>query len=240
MPTKRSSSRAEGSFSLAKRLAFLVLLAAWALVLAGLVGYSPGAPPGHIVYPPNDPVLNWCGPFGAHVAYTLFKIAGFGAWILVSFLGLGLLSAAAGATPRHSLLRLIGLALITSAVACTQALLLPGTGPMPDMPGGVIGTVGAAELAVRLGRLGAMIVISMGGFIGALVAMDEWIVAIFGWMWRKTREHGVPAAKVAATTSGELALAASASAAKATARAGGSFFSSLVDSVASLFRTKKP
>jgi len=213
-----------GGLSLRRRASLLILLAAAAFVLASMVAYDPADPPSHLVYPPNHPVANWCGPFGAAIAYTLFKLLGFGAWVLASFLTLGILSAAAGGQPRHALVRVLGLAMLTASLSCLQHLILPGSGSMPDLAGGLIGSVGTTELTSRFGGLGAGLMLAVMAFIGAVVAMDEWLLAAFGWMWAKTREHGVPAAKVAGVAAGGVALAGAA----ATARVGGSLFTRLV------------
>ncbi len=223
--------------SLATRLGLLLLLGGWAFVLASLLGFDRADPPTHLVYPANDPVVNWCGVFGAYVAYTLIKLLGFGAWVLVCFLGLGLLGACAGVLPRHAGVRVLGLVLLSVAIACAQRLMAPGSGPMPDLAGGLVGTVGAGELVLRFGAVGSVLIVLVGGLIGALVAMDEWLLAAFAWTRDKTRDHGLPAAKVAGAAAGEVALAAGSVAAGAAAKAGGSLFSTIM---ARLRPAKKP
>jgi len=230
--SKRSlSPRAERGMSLPRRAFLLVLLAGWAFVAASLIGFDPADPPTHLVWPANDPVVNWCGPFGATVSYTLFKLLGIGAWALVLFMGLGLLSAATGQLVRHGLVRILGLLMLAVSFSGLQNLLAPDSGSMPDLAGGLIGSVGVAEITTRFGGLGAGIILFVMALIGAVVAMDEWLLAAFGWMWRNTREHGVPAAKVAGAVAGETALNVSVGAAKVTARAGGGLWSALIASL---------
>ncbi len=218
--------------SLATRLAMLFALAAWAFVAASLVGFDPADPPSHVVFPANDPVANWCGPFGAVVAYGLVRTLGVGAWILVSFVGLAILSVAAGQTPRHLLVRSLGVVILTASVACIQSLVFPTSGSLPDLSGGVVGSVAGAELAARVGHF-AVVVALVGVLVGSLVAADEWVLAAFGWTWRKTKDHGVPVAKVAAAATGEVALAAGTATATVAARAGTSFFGNLRERVLS-------
>lgn len=215
--------------SLALRMSLIIMLAGWAFVFASLIGFDPADPPSHLVSPANSPVANWCGLFGAYVSYLLIKLLGFGAWVVVSFLGLGLLAAAAGALPRHAPVRVLGLLLLTAAISCAQHVLVPTSGPMPDLAGGLVGTVAGNELVLRFGTVGAVFPIFLGGLLGALVAMDEWLLAAFSWSWDKTREHGVPAAKVAGSAAGEVALAAGSAAARVGARAGESLFSTLME-----------
>lgn len=209
------SKRRSGGPTVAVWAGYIVLLAGWAFVLASLIGFHRADPPGHGVWPPNHPVSNWCGPLGATVAYTLFKLLGWGAWTLVSLFGLGLLWSAAGATVRDGLTRLIGLVLLSCAVAGLQAHLFLGSGPLPDLPGGLVGTVGADQLQQRFGGLGATLILGGGLLIGALVAMDEWVLALMGWGWIFARERGLPAAKVVGVAAGEAALTVGAEAAKA-------------------------
>jgi S-DNA-T family DNA segregation ATPase FtsK/SpoIIIE len=227
--SRRSSARsseAKGDGVLVRRLVLLFLLAGWAFVFASLIGFDAADPPSHLVYPPNHPVANWCGSFGAVIAYSLFKFVGYGAWAFVVLLGLGLMSSALGSL-KHSLVRLIGLVMITAAVAGIQNLLFPHSGKMPDLPGGVVGVTGVGELALRFGKIGTALILLIMTVIGGIVAADEWLLAAFGWMWSNAREHGVPAAKVAGAVAGQAALTASVSAARHTAKAGGGLFETI-------------
>ncbi len=225
--------------SIARRVALLIVLAGWAFVFASLIGFDPADPPTHLRFPPNEIVTNWCGPFGALLAYTLFKLLGFGAWVLVTIAGLGLLSAAIGQTVRHAALRAVGLVMLSAAFAALQRQLLPESGAFPDLAGGHIGNVIVGELLPRVGPVGAVFFIGLMGIIGAIVAMDEWLTAAMGWSWQWTRKHGVPAAKVVGGATGELALAAGTAAARTTARAGGSVFSTLLAKLKSIGGEKK-
>ncbi|MBK9188253.1 MAG: DNA translocase FtsK [Phycisphaerales bacterium] len=201
------SPKGERSPSIVRRALVLVLLAGWAYVLASMIGFTPGDS-AELVFPPNDPVANWCGPFGAGLAFTLFKVIGMAAWVVVIALGLMLLTAAAGMRVTHAPVRVLGVLLMAGALAGLQHLIFPNSGVLPDRAGGLVGTVGCNELASRFGSLGAGIVLLLGAMIGAVCAMDEWLVWLFGWTWRVTRERGVPVAKegavVAAKASGGL------------------------------------
>ncbi|MFO0831445.1 MAG: DNA translocase FtsK [Phycisphaerales bacterium] len=232
--SKRSaSSRGKGAFALAgsplaRRIVLILGIAVWAFMLASLVGYDPADPPTHVVWPANEHVTNWCGPVGAYVASTFFKLLGFGAWVLVSFTGLGMLSAACGAAPKHSMVRFVGLVLMSCAVAGVQHLALPSSGSMPDLAGGLIGTLTCTKLVSSIGVAGATLALLGGVMVGAFVAMDEWLSAAFAWIWSVTREHGVPAAKVAGVAAGGVAMDASSAAAKATAKGAGGLFNAFV------------
>ncbi len=193
-----------------------MLIAAWAFFVASLIGFDRADPPSHLIVPHNQPVVNWCGPFGAMVAYGAFKIFGYAIWIPAICITIGLMSAAIGRSVQHALVRFIGLVMLTCAIAGMQALVLPTSGPMADLPGGTVGTCGVAELTMRFGGVGAGIVLAVFAIVGAVVAMDEWVIAMFGWMWRITRDHGVPAAQVAGAAAGGAALSVGSAAAKST------------------------
>lgn len=229
-----SRGEKDSALSPTSRIILIVLLlAGWAFVAASLVGYNAGDPPTHVVYPPNDSVLNWCGPFGAAISASLFKLLGFGAWVLVVFTGIGLLSAAMGAGLKQAAVRFVGLLLLACSFAGLQNLVFPASGSMPDLAGGLVGKVLNAELAARFGSVGSGILLIMGGILGAIVAMDEWVLAFFGWAYEKTREHGVPAAAKVGSATGEIALAAGAAAgtaiAKGGAKAGNGLYSAIMD-----------
>ena len=205
----------------------VALIAVWAFVLASLIGFDLADPPSHLVAPHNSPVMNWCGPVGAFVAYNAFKLLGHAAWILAFCITLGLLSAAIGRSVQHAIVRLIGAVMMSAAIAGLMNLLAPGLGPMPDLSGGTIGVVGVSELAQRFGSLGTGIVLAVLTIVGAVVAMDEWVVAFLGWGYRLTVDRGVPAAREASVAAGSAAI----SAGGAVARAGGEAISDGVSSI---------
>ena len=194
--TYRSSSKAKAGNGnggvIARRFALLILLACWAFVFASLIGFNPADPPSHLVYPPNNPVANWCGSFGAIVSYDLFKLAGYGAWAFIVLLGLGLMSSAMGSL-KHSLVRLIGLVMITAAVAGLQHLMFPHSGKMPDLAGGRHrrGRCGRTRFSHRAPSARAWASLSWPSS-AALSRPTSGLLAAFGWMWEKTREHRGP------------------------------------------------
>ena len=218
-----------------RRILLLGLLFTWAFVLLSLIGFSPADPPSHAIFPPNDPVHNWCGPVGSHLAYALFRLLGAGVWVLILVPGLILLNLATGALVTHPVVRSLGVIMLSGAVSGFQALAFSNSGPFPDLAGGVLGTVGVEQLSLRFGSVGTGVVLGALAFLGAIVAMDDWLGWAFGWSWRWMRETGAPAAAVAGAATAsvtkkvatDLAAPAAVSAAKATARAGTGFFSGL-------------
>jgi S-DNA-T family DNA segregation ATPase FtsK/SpoIIIE len=198
------------------RIAGLVtVIALWAFVVASLIGFDPKDPPSHVHSPLNDPVMNWCGPIGAYIAHWAFTLLGYAAWVLALCVTIGLLSAAIGKSVQHAIVRLIGAVMMTAAIAGIMNLVAPNIGPMPDLSGGLVGVTGVGELRMRFGALGAAIVLCVFAVVGAIVAMDEWVIAFFGWAYRLMLERGVPAAKTVTVTAGSAALSASGTVAKA-------------------------
>jgi len=214
-PKRSVSKSSRGGVTLARGLLLLLLIASWAFVLASLVGFDAADPPGHVVWPPNSPVHNWCGPFGATVAYTLFKLLGVGAWSLVVLLGLGLMSAAAAGQAKHPFVRVVGVVMFSIALAGLHHLILPSLSAIPGLAGGLIGQVGGGSLAERFGTVGSTLILMVAALIGLIVAMDEWMLAFLSWTWSFTRERGLPAARVAGAAAGSAALSAGGVAARA-------------------------
>ena len=208
-------------------MALVVVLVGWAFVVASLMGFDRGDAPGHVVWPANDPIANWCGPLGASIAYTLFKVLGIGAWVVTLLTGVGILMALCGSKPSHWPLRIVGIAMLGCAAAGLQQILTPQGGHFPGLSGGVIGVVGVQELQARGGALGAFLGVIVMGLIGALVAADEWLAVAFSWTWSWARKTGVPVAKEVGSVAGGAALAAGSVAASATAKAGGGIWSRL-------------
>ena len=69
----------------------LVLMGVSVLLLAALLSYNPRDLPANAV-PPNQPIHNWIGPFGAHLGYWSFLVIGGAAYELPALLllvGLG-------------------------------------------------------------------------------------------------------------------------------------------------------
>ncbi|MBL8762276.1 MAG: DNA translocase FtsK [Phycisphaerae bacterium] len=232
MGESRKSSRGRSrsstdSFGVGRKLLLVSLLLAWAFVAASLVGFDRADPPTHVVWPANDPVANWCGPFGASTAYALYRLLGYAAWVMVILVGLALLSTAMGGKVRHAAVRLIGAVMMTIAAAGLQNLMASLSGPLPDLAGGTVGVVTAAELGDRFGTLGSFLWLALMGILGSVVAIDEIVSALTGWTLRFARERAVPAAVTAGKFTGEIAGEAAIAASKSAARTGGGIFGAL-------------
>lgn len=200
-----------------RKLALLLLLFVWVFVLASLVGFDPGDPPSHVKWPANNPVHNWCGAFGAAMSYWTIYYMGAGAWVLFVLGGIVIASGVVGTSISHLAVRLIGIVMFAASVSGFQALLFKATAALPDLPGGVIGTVGVEQLTLRFGPVGTTIWLGAMGIVGLVVAADEWLNLGVGWSWNWMRSKGAPAAAVAgAATAKFTADVVAPAAAKAT------------------------
>ncbi|HLO40228.1 MAG TPA: DNA translocase FtsK 4TM domain-containing protein [Phycisphaerales bacterium] len=205
-----------------RRMVILMVLAVWTFIMASLIGFDPADPPTHLVWPPNEPVANWCGPVGAHIAYFLYRLLGLGVWILMIFGAIGILSAAAGQRISHWVVRTIGLLMLTVAASGFQRIVFPDSGPFANLPGGLVGMTGSQRLIDSLGSVGTVLSLAVMALVGAVVAMDEWVTALVSWTWRR----GAPAALAAGKTAGTAAGALAFEAGKSTAKASGGMLSS--------------
>jgi S-DNA-T family DNA segregation ATPase FtsK/SpoIIIE len=173
---------------------------AWAMVLLSLISYSAADAPSASIAPHNNPPANWVGRIGALVAHHAYLYFGLGAWVLVALGGVLLGVTASGRRVSHLSVRVLGALLMAAAVAGLQALALPNSGPVSNLGGGLIGSVGVSRLMPGLNVVGTFVVLVAALWIGALVALDVW--ALIAAMW--TGRFLVAAGR----TGGRAALAA--------------------------------
>ncbi|MBS0187954.1 MAG: DNA translocase FtsK [Planctomycetes bacterium] len=229
----RSSSKSQSSAinvsAAGRRLGLVFLLFIWVFVLMSLVGFDPGDPPSHVISPPNATIHNWCGAFGAAVSYWTIYYLGAGSWVLFVLGGIVLASGVVGTSVSHLAVRLIGIVMFAASVSGFQALLFKSTAALPDLPGGVLGTVGVEQLLFRFGPVGSTIWLGAMGIIGLVVAADEWLNIGMGWSWNWMRSTGAPAAAIAggaaAKFTTDVVAPAAAKATVATAKGGAGFLS---------------
>jgi hypothetical protein len=159
-------------------------LAAWAFSTLALVSFRDTDPPTHLVWPANAPVHNWCGPAGSWFAYHAFGLMGWGAWVLWLSLSALLWALLLKAQIGMLWLRGVGVLMVAGAIAGLQALLFPSTGPLAELPGGMIGLNGSEQLALRFGGAGTALWLLLMLIVGGIVAFDRLALAIPGWTAR--------------------------------------------------------
>jgi len=180
-----------------QRVLWLGLAALWLFVAISAISFDPADPPSASVVPVNDPVANWCGRFGAAVAYYGYEMFGVGLWVLIALWGLHVGVMASGRRTGHLGVRILGAVLMAASVAGLQGLLLPASGPVRGLGGGLIGTVGAAELMARFNALGTFLCLVLCFIVGAVVALDAWAVIAFLWAGSVVVKASKPVGRVA-------------------------------------------
>jgi DNA segregation ATPase FtsK/SpoIIIE, S-DNA-T family len=179
-------------------------LGAWAFASLSLVSFSDADPPTHVVYPANTPVLNWCGPAGAWFAYGVFSLLGWGAWVLLVSLSAYLWALLLRARIEWIGLRTLGVLITACAAAGLQALLFPSTGPIADLPGGMIGRGEVEQLSMRFGAAGTGLWLLVMLFVGGIVAFDRLVLGMPGWAGRVLLPAAEAAGNATARTSGRF------------------------------------
>lgn len=203
-PGKGTGGGGADSSPIGRRVVWLVGITVWAFIALAAVSFDPADPPSHAVWPQNNPVANLCGPVGALVSYHLFKLMGWGAWLLVGFSGLAMLMPMLGRAVTHMTVRAAGVVIIACSVSGIMALVAPRLGPLEGLSGGTIGAVIAEELFTRFKQLGSMLWLLLFMVIGLIVVFDRWVLAIPAMVFEAMR----PAAKRTAEVAGVTAAGA--------------------------------
>ncbi len=167
-----------------RQVAWVALVAAWAFVVLSLLGFDPQDPPTHAAYPVHERVRNWCGPVGATIAYSTYRLLGYGAWALLLGSGIGFVALALGRRVDLLLLRFIGIVMSAAAFSGLNAMLVPDSGPM-NLAGGTGGQVLAGELLARFGTVGGSLTLLVMLLIGLLVAFDRYLLMPVRWLWSR-------------------------------------------------------
>ena len=196
-------------------------LAALAWVLAGLAlgTHDPLDAPAHAIGVTNPRPVNWVGAAGAAFSHRAFFVLGPGVWVAYAAAGLFLTATAAGRRPDQLPLRIAGVALMVAAasglVSVGQASFVATTPLTPEGPGGLLGLFLQDELVPRFAGLGAMLILAVIFWVGAVLAADRWILLVprlAGAALLKTlnvsRVAIPPVAEAAAGAAGDLALRA--------------------------------
>jgi len=183
-----------------RRVAWLAFAVLWAFLALSLLSYSSADAPATTVYPHNQPPANLCGKAGALVAHYAYQLLGYGAPALLALAALWLGVSATGRRVNQVPVRILGAIMMAASVSGFQALLLPSTGPVPALPGGLVGTLGGGKLIESFSSAGTFLILLLMLCVGAIVALDVWAVLAAIWTGR--------ALYASAKTSGRVAVAA--------------------------------
>jgi S-DNA-T family DNA segregation ATPase FtsK/SpoIIIE len=129
------------------------------------------------VYPPNPVAENPLGQAGAGVANLVFKTLGYPAWVLLIGTLFFLVVPVFRVKVTFPILRAVGLAMLVAGLCGVNAVAFPAFSPMPGLAGGLLGDVIGHEMVARFNVLGSMIWLIALVVVGAVVAMDRYLIA---------------------------------------------------------------
>jgi S-DNA-T family DNA segregation ATPase FtsK/SpoIIIE len=166
------------------RIGWVAALLGWVFLAIALLTFNPNDWPTRSTVPENIPAANMCGIAGAAVAWALYSVFGGGMWVIMGLAATWLVLTVMGRTVTHLPVRALGGLLFAAVIACTQAFIMPGSGPVPNLPGGVVGTVGVHEMLLRFNGFGTFIWLLLGLVIAATVTLDVWALLFAMWTGR--------------------------------------------------------
>ncbi len=161
-----------------KRVAWIVAAGVWLLAVVSLLGYDPMDWPNHGVAPHNEQIQNWCGPVGAVLSYQLYYTLGPGVWVLLTGVAALLVMTLRGRMVDQIWLRAIGGLICAVTASGMIALGLPELGSMPEGSGGIVAIWLVDFLTGHLASLGTFLVLLAVFAVGAIVAVDELLLAL--------------------------------------------------------------
>ncbi|HNQ23120.1 MAG TPA: DNA translocase FtsK [Phycisphaerae bacterium] len=169
----------------------VLTVGACALLWPALLTFDIGDWPSPHQFPLNDPPRNACGTVGALAAYCLRYALGDGAYPLLLFATLALVTRLVRGQVGHLWERLIGLALVVPGTAAAVHLVAaPNADSLPVGAGGVLGHVLGQLLARHVSQLGTVIVLGAVLFVGLVFATHGWILRLPRLMRRAGEASG--------------------------------------------------
>ena len=176
-----------------------------AFLAVSVASFDPADPPSDAVYPPNDPVRNWCGGVGAYVAYGVLSAIGDAAYPLLLFVMTGAFLWISDSTIEDKAFRIIGAALLVLSVSVASAMIAVEA-RLPEGNGGVLGLAVWMYLEPRLGVFGAVLLMIPVAVVGLVLLTDTWLiilpVAVFKWIYGRAKAPYKRIATAAVATAG--------------------------------------
>jgi len=179
---KKRTKTSNPATQLHHSLGWVLLAGLWLLLLTALASYDPADWPSHFAAPYNPTPHNWVGYVGAFIAYKIYLMVGPGIWIGMAGLSAFLVATAIGKRITQPVLRLIGLAIMCLATSAIVGLaaghIYEPTMGQPQGPSGLVASFMNRELSLRFGVVGTFIIVAAGFWIGAILAVDQWVMAM--------------------------------------------------------------
>ena len=187
---KNEASERTGK-TIIQRITWIVIAGAWLLTVVSLLGFNPLDWPNHSVAPHNEQLSNWCGPVGAMLSYQLYYTLGPGVWVLLTGAAAMLAMTARGRMVDQLWLRAIGGLVCAIAASGFIAIGLPNAGSMPEGSGGIVAIWLTDLLIEHLASTGSFLVLLAMFGVGAIVAVDELLLALPSGLVLAFRRAGV-------------------------------------------------
>jgi S-DNA-T family DNA segregation ATPase FtsK/SpoIIIE len=165
----------------------LVLLAVLALVvIISCLTFDAGDMP-FLTSSPNISKSNVVGSVGAYVAWSLFFLIGFGAYIVPVFILIWGAAYLFEGPQRKAGLRIFGTAVSIVAVSSVLSLLGSPETVYRFQKGGILGIAFSDFLLRYLGTVGTLIVIGAFFFLSLLITTDFILFTFVGWVVKSAR-----------------------------------------------------
>ncbi|REJ86393.1 MAG: DNA translocase FtsK [Planctomycetota bacterium] len=160
----------------------LALLAGCVFLAVSLFSYDPADPPSTSVYPLNSEPVNLCGPVGAHLAHSLKKGLGLGAWLLLGVMVVVDLQLFSRDGLHDPGIRTTGWLCVVLAGCGTLQTLVPSLGGGPVIgSGGYVGALGSTMLSEHFSSGGALIFLATLLTAGVIMSGEIWMLRL---VWR--------------------------------------------------------
>ena len=211
--------------SLGRKVAAVVTFFAALFLITSVLTFNPADSPSTSVWPPNDPVCNWCGPVGAHLAYRLFWALGDGTYPLLLFLVAAAFLWLSQKGVQDKVFRVTGALLLLVTISVMSAMIKTEA-RLPESNGGVLGLSIWRFLEPGLGKFGMVLFLVPVGLVGLLLLTDTWCILLpvaiyrfFKWITGRARVPVKRLASAAFTAVRPVATASGGSRAAAEAAA---------------------
>jgi len=154
-------------------------IAAFVMLFFSCLSFNIWDWPSRFGYPHNNPAKNWCGSAGAFGAYYLLYYVGPGVFVLllsgISYIIAKLSDKVVG----QSVLRCIGLILLTVAASASFYLFWPfRVYNFPIGSGGVLGVGTVHLLRSQFALLGTVILVSATWIVGVVLLADRFLIML--------------------------------------------------------------
>ena len=196
--TKKTTSKSAKSSDQTgrfKHLCWILTALVWVLLLASLLSFHPGDWPAHNVSPHNTGLENWVGKFGAAISSKIYLMVGPGIWMLMTGLLGILITTAMGRKITQPIIRIIGVGILVVATSALLGLFkFDNLGNFfvnlihsknsadgmqnPEGAGGLLAIFINTELTSRFSTFGTAVILIVGFWLGALLAVDQWVLAV--------------------------------------------------------------